>query len=233
MLPWTLLATATIPGDGEEMRLYRRGGEFSIRVSSYELMNSRVHGSEEALAELALPKLSRRARLRILIGGLGIGYTLAAVLKLIGPRDEAVVAELVPAVVRWNRGPLAALAGRPLSDRRVKVIERDVAAVIRDGAGSFDAILLDVDTGPKALTQDSNAQLYTLPGLRLAHAALRPGGILGIWSGGSDPSFVRRMNEAGFSVEEIRARARMEHGGARYVIWLARPASRSSDRSVR
>ncbi|MEO8033745.1 MAG: hypothetical protein ABI837_04885 [Acidobacteriota bacterium] len=230
MLPWTLLDRAPLPGSVDEIKLYKRGSEYSIRLANCELMNSRVHGSEEALAELAFEKIARRPHPRVLIGGLGLGYTLAAVLRLLGPRGSAVVAELVPAVVSWNRGPLGPLAGNPLRDRRVTVKEADVARIIGEEPGGFDAILLDVDTAPKALTQDSNSQLYTLAGLRATHAALRPEGVLGIWSGGPDPAFVKRMAQAGFQVSEVRARARTEHGGARYLIWLAQ---RGKDRKVR
>jgi spermidine synthase len=220
LIPWTLLDRAALPGSTEEIRLYQRGDEFAIRVANYELMNSRVHGSEEALAELAFARLPTRP-LRTLIGGLGLGYTLAAALRGIGDRGEAVVAELVPAVVTWNRGPLAHLAGRPLDDPRTRIVEGDVARVIRENRGGFDAILLDVDTGPRALTHEDNRQLYDAKGLRAAHAALRPKGVLAIWSGAPDTAFTRRLSDAGFAVEEVRARARGEKGRAHYIVWLA------------
>lgn len=221
MIPWTLLDCAQLPNSQEEIRLYQRGEEFAIRVANYELMNSRVHGSEEALADLAFAKLSGRSSLRVLIGGLGIGYTLRAALRGLDAHGEAVVAELVPAVVRWNRGPLADLAGRPLDDPRVRVVEQDVARVIREERGGFDAILLDVDTGPRALTHEDNRRLYDASGLRAAHAALRPRGVLAIWSSASDPAFTQRLRESGFLVEEVRARARGEGGRAHYIVWLA------------
>ncbi len=221
MIPWTLLDRALLPGSNEEIRLHQRGSEFAIRVSNYELMNSRVHGSEEAMADLAFGKLGGRTPLRVLIGGLGLGYTLAAALRGIGALGEAVVAELVPAVVRWNRGPLADLAGRPLADPRTRVVEGDVARVIREDRLGFDAILLDVDTGPRALTHENNRQLYDANGLRASHAALRPGGVLAIWSGGPDPAFLRRLHDAGFAVEEVRARARGDGGRAHYLVWVA------------
>ncbi len=224
MIPWTLLDRAQLPNSEEEIRLYQRGEEYAIRVANYELMNSRVHGSEEALAELAFARLSGRSPLRVLIGGLGIGYTLAAALRALDPRGEAVVAELVPAVVRWNRGPLAELAGRPLDDPRVRVVENDVARVIREDRAGFDAILLDVDTGPRALTHEDNRRLYDAPGLRASYAALRPRGILAIWSSASDPAFTQRLRDAGFDVEEVRARARGEGGRAHYIVWLAQRA---------
>lgn len=203
------------------MRLYQRGEEYSIRVGTCELMNSRMHGSEEALAELAFEKLAGCVNPRVLIGGLGMGYTLAAVLRFLGRGGHAVVSELVPAVVVWNRGPLRALAGSPLSDRRVTVREEDVVRVIASEPGGFDAILLDVDNGPRALTSAGNERLYGLEGLRSAHAALRSRGVLAIWSSGPDPAFVRRLRHAGFAVNEVRARARTGRGGARHMIWLA------------
>lgn len=221
MIPWTLLDRARLPDSAEEIRLYQRGSEFAIRVSNYELMNSRVHGSEEAMADLAFGKMSGRSPLRVLIGGLGLGYTLAAALRGIGEHGEAVVAELVPAVVRWNRGPLADLAGRPLDDSRTRIIEGDVARVIREDRSGFDAILLDVDTGPRALTHENNHQLYDADGLRAARTALRAGGVLAIWSGGPDPAFLRRLRDAGFAVNEVRARARGEGGRAQYIVWVA------------
>jgi len=214
MIPWTLIEDVTVPGSTEQMRLYKRGDEYSIRVANYELMNSRAHGSEEALAELAFDKLGAKRKLRVLIGGLGMGYTLAAVLRGLVHGGEAVVAELVPAVVAWNRGPLSSLAGNPLRDKRARVYRGDVTQAILDEKVGFDAILLDVDNGPEALTLDTNHRLYGLPGLRAAHAALRPGGVLAIW-------FVRRLRQCGFEVEEVRARARTGRGGARYVVWVA------------
>jgi spermidine synthase len=221
VIPWTLLANAPLPNSNEEIRLYQRGDEFAIRVANYELMNSRVHGSEEALADLAFAKLDGRAPLRVLIGGLGLGYTLAAALRGIGERGEAVVAELVPAVVTWNRGPLAKLAGHPLDDPRVSVIEGDVARVIKENRSRFDAILLDVDTSPSALTHEDNRKLYGAAGLRAIYDALRPRGVLTIWSSASDPAFTRRLREAAFEVEEVRARARGERGRAHYIVWVA------------
>lgn len=221
MIPWTLLDRAPLPNSNEEISLYQRGDEFAIRVANYELMNSRVHGSEEALADLAFAKLGGRSQLRVLIGGLGLGYTLAAALRGIGERGEAVVAELVPAVVRWNRGPLAPLAGHPLDDPRARVIEGDVARVIREDRSRFDAIMLDVDTSPSALTHENNRRLYDAAGLRAVHSALRPRGVLTIWSSTTDPAFTRRLHESAFEVEEVRARARGERGRARYVVWVA------------
>jgi spermidine synthase len=222
MLPWVLLDSARIPGEEGELKLYQRDSEFSIRVAQYELMNSRVYGSEDALGCLPGELLGQRRGARVLIGGLGMGYTLAAVLKDLGPGGTVVVAELVPAVVAWNRGPLSALAGNPLTDKRATVIERDVRKVIAAKAGAFDAILLDVDNGPASLVARTNERLYGVPGLRASFAALRPGGFLAVWSSDAEEAFTRRLREAGFEVELRRVRARGAAGGARYVIWVAR-----------
>jgi spermidine synthase len=227
MLPWTLLDTATIPGDGGEMRLYQRGTEYSIRVGSYELMNSRVHGSEDALASLVLRRLGDTRASRILVGGLGMGFTLAAVLQQTGVAAEVVIAELVPAVVAWHRGPLSVVSKGALDDPRVAIREEDVAAIIRAETSAFDAILLAVDNGPAGLTSKQNDRLYDLNGLRAAHASLRPGGILAVWSAGPDERFTKRLRQSGFETEEVKVRGRGEQGGSRYLIWLARRAARS------
>ena len=220
MRPWELLDTTTVPGDGRDLRLYRRGDEFSIKAGYSELMNSRVHGSEDALAELACQRLSDRPAPRVLIGGLGMGFTLAAALQQLGPDAEVVVAELVPAVVTWNRELLCGLAGHPLDDPRVTVHEGDVGQLIRSARGAYDAILLDVDNGPEGLTRKENDSLYSPAGLTAAMMALRPKGIFGVWSISPDQRFSKRLQQAGFSVEEIRARARGKHGGGRHMIWL-------------
>ena len=222
MIPWTLLDSAQVPGGGGEIRLYQRGSEYSIRVGSYELMNNRVHGSEDALASIACERLRDRDAPRVLVGGLGMGFTLAGVLKDLGPRGEVVVAELVPAVIAWNRGPLGAFAGNPLADPRVTVREGDVGQVIRSEKAAFDAILLDIDNGPAGLTSSMNDQLYGAAGLRAAHAALRPRGILAVWSAGPDPAFTRRLQQAGFEAEQVRVRGRGAAGGSRFLIWIAR-----------
>jgi spermidine synthase len=221
MIPWELIDSAKVPGDGGEIRLYRRAEEFSIRVDGGELMNSRVHGSEEALAELACGRIAGRPSPRVLIGGLGMGYTAAATLRGLGPGGRVVVAELVPALVEWNRGPLAHLAGRPLEDPRVSVREGDVARLLREEPGAYDAILLDVDNGPEPLTRKENARLYGRPGLETAFAALRRGGVLAVWSAGPDRAFAKNLHRAGFKVEEVSVPARGPRGGARHTIWLA------------
>lgn len=222
MIPWEQLGSATIPGDGGQMRLYRRGSEFSIRVGPYELMNSRVHGSEDALAKLACEGLVDRETARVLIGGLGMGFTLAGVLSRVGERADVVVAELVPEVVAWNRDQMAEVNGTALEDRRVTVREEDVATIIRSERGGYDAILLDVDNGPSALTSKANDRLYSFTGLQSAAAALRPRGILAVWSADHDPEFTRRLGRAGFAAEEKRVRGRGRAGGSRFLIWIAR-----------
>jgi spermidine synthase len=226
MVPWTLLGSATVPGDGGEMRLYRRGTEYSIRVGSYELMNSRVHGSEDALAWLVCERLGNVQKRAILIGGLGMGFTLAGVLHGCGDGSRVTVAELVPDVVTWNRGMLGAVSGNPLDDPRVRVAEEDVAAVMKRGRGKYDAILLDVDNGPAGLTSKANDWLYGPAGLRTAFAALRPNGILAVWSAGPDPAFTRRLQQAGFVSEEVPVRGRAANKGSRFLIWIARRPAR-------
>ena len=221
MIPWEFLESARVPGGEGELGLYRRGEEFAIRVGNRELMNSRVHGSEEALAELACARIAGRHRPRILIGGLGMGFTLAAALRGVGPEGRVVVAELVPGVVAWNRGPLAALAGHPLEDSRASVREEDVAQILRAERQSFDAILLDVDNGPEGLARKENDWLYSRPGLEAAHAALRPAGVLAVWSSGPHPVFAQRLRRAGFTVDEVQVPARSARKGRRHTIWLA------------
>lgn len=220
MKPWILLDTVAAPTRAEQLRLLQRDTEFSIKVGNYELMNSRAHGSEEALAELACARIAQRPHARVLIGGLGMGFTLAAALRALAADSEVVVAELIAAVVRWNRGPLAHLAGHPLRDARVGVREIDVAHVMRDQPRAYDAILLDVDNGPEGLTRKENDWLYGVAGLRAAHGALRRGGVLAVWSAAYDPAFTKRLVSAGFAVEEKRVRARGARGGSHHIIWL-------------
>ncbi len=225
MIPWEYLDSASVPGNGGEICLYRRGAEFSIRVGNRELMNSRIHGSEEALAELAYARIAGRPRPQILIGGLGMGFTLAAALRRLGPDGRVVVAELVPAVVTWNRGPLAAVAGHPLQDPRVSVREVDVAEIMRATPQTYDAILLDVDNGPEGLARKDNDWLYARPGLEAAHAALRPAGVLAVWSAAPNRVFAQRLCRTGFTVDTIHVPARSSGKGRRHTIWLARRAS--------
>ncbi|MCB9664015.1 MAG: hypothetical protein H6732_07865 [Alphaproteobacteria bacterium] len=220
MQRWELLDTGPVPDARGTMELFRRGTELAIRVDGRELMSSRMHGSEDALADLACDRVGGRPRARLLVGGLGMGFTLAAALARVGPEARVVVAELVPCVVRWNRDQLAHVAGRPLDDPRASVFEGDVGEAIRQAPAAWDAILLDVDNGPKGLTRPSNDWLYGWHGLKAAHAALRPGGILGVWSAAPDVAFTRRVARAGFDVEAVTVRARGKQGGRRHVVWI-------------
>jgi spermidine synthase len=192
-----------------------------IVLDRNELMNSRMSGSEEALATMTCQRLAALAAPRLLIGGYGMGFTLRAALASLGPKAAVTVAELVPEILDWARGPMAELTAGGLSDPRVTVVEGDVAALIAQGERSFDAILLDVDNGPDGLTCAGNDRLYSPPGLDAAKAALRPGGVLAIWSAAPDPAFSRRLARAGFDVDEVQVRARSNGKGPRHVIWFA------------
>ena len=220
VIPWVHLGTANVPGGGEELRLKRRGSEFSIMLGTNELMNSRLSGSEEALAKLSIEKITGSARPSILIGGLGMGFTLRAALAELGADARVEVAEIVPAVIGWARGEMAEVFGTCLDDPRVAIHEGDVGQLIRSAADAYDAILLDVDNGPEGLSRSSNDSLYNAAGLAAARRALRPGGVLAVWSSGPDAGFTRRLRQAGFAVEEVGVRARGKRG-ARHVIWLA------------
>lgn len=223
MNPWNLIDSSEIPANGGELRLYRRGEEYSIMIAGGgELMNSRMHGSEDALAELGCRHLAGEPRPRVLIGGLGMGFTLAAALKQLGAEAEVLVAELVPAVVQWNRDYLGEFAGQPLADPRSTVSVGDVAALIKKEHSAFDAILLDVDNGPEGLTHHENDWLYGTRGLLAAYQALRPAGVLAVWSAGPEHRFTERLRQTGFMVEEHRVRAHGGGKGARHTIWLAR-----------
>ncbi len=221
MIPWILLDSAQVPGDAEILKLWRRGAEFSIRLGVNELMNSRLRGSEEALATIACARLGGRERPRLLIGGLGMGFTFRAALGVLRSDAYVVVAELSPAVIAWAKGPMAELFGDSLGDPRANIVASDVGALIQIERSGFDAILLDVDNGPEAMTRASNDGLYDTNGLRAARAALRPGGILAVWSSGPDAHFPKRLKRAGFDVDEIRVHADGKRGGARHVIWFA------------
>jgi spermidine synthase len=231
VIPWSLIDTAQVPGAAEELRLMRRGAEFSIRLGSNELMNSRLGGSEAALATLACERIRARKRAEILIGGLGMGFTLRAALAVLGAEARITVAELVPAVAAWARGPMAEVFGDSLTDPRVRIHDADVASLIRHERSAFDAILLDVDNGPAGLTRTSNDGLYDAAGLSAAHSALRPGGVLAVWSAGQDADFARRLRQAGFALEEARVRANGARGGARHLIWIATRADRARQAS--
>ena len=216
-----LLATAKVPGGGEDLRLFRRDRDFMIVLDRNELMNSRMSGSEEQLATLTWERLRNRDKPRILIGGYGMGFTLRAALAVLPAGAEVVVAELVPEIIAWARGPMAELTAGGLDDPRVTVVEDDVASAIASARGSFDALLLDVDNGPDGLTRAANDGLYSSSGLAAAKAALAPSGILAIWSAAADPAFTRRLSAAGFATDAVQVRARSNGKGAQHTIWLA------------
>ncbi len=221
MIPRQLIDTASVPG-GAELRLFRRGEDFMIVLDRNELMNSRMSGSEEALAAMTCARIARVAAPHILIGGYGMGFTLRAALAALGGGARVTVAELVPEIVAWARGPMAALTAGCLDDPRVRLVTGDVAALIGAADRTYDAILLDVDNGPDGLTRLANDRLYAAPGLAAAKAALGAGGVLAIWSAAPDGRFARRLAEAGFAVEEAMVRARANGKGPRHVIWFAR-----------
>ncbi|KQX17878.1 MULTISPECIES: spermidine synthase [unclassified Sphingomonas] len=219
-----LIGTAQVPG-GAPLRLFRRGDDFMIVLDRNELMNSRMSGSEEALALMTIERLGGRiASPHVLIGGYGMGFTLRAALGMLPATARATVAELVPTIIEWARGPMADLTAGCLDDRRVTIVQSDVAEVIQAGRATYDAILLDVDNGPDGLVREANGWLYSMRGLSAARAALRPGGVLAVWSAAPDVAFVRRLRGAGFDVDEVAVRARSNGKGPRHVIWFAQPA---------
>ena len=221
MRPWTLLGTATVPGEGAPLRLMQRGDEFVIMAGTNPLMNSRMSGSEEDLATLSWERIAGRKSPHILIGGLGMGFTLRAALAVVPAEVRITVAEIVPEIVAWARGPLAHIFGGCLNDPRVTIAVDDVGRLIAQHKTAYDAILLDVDNGPEGLSRDGNDRLYSLSGLSKARAALKPGGMLAVWSAHPDAKFTRRLRETGFRVEEIGVRERHGKKGARHTIWLA------------
>ncbi len=223
MTPRELIDIAHVPG-GQELRLFRRGGDFMIVLDRNELMSSRMSGSEEALAVLSCERLGDRAAPHLLIGGYGMGFTLRSALADLGPDAQVTVAELVPEIIKWARGPMVELAAGCLDDPRVRLIEDDVVAIIAAASGTYDAILLDVDNGPDGLTRNGNDRLYSMRGLAAAKAALKPGGVLAVWSAAPDNAFARRLADAKFSVEEVAIRARSNGKGPRHVIWFATKA---------
>jgi spermidine synthase len=231
MIPRELLGTAQIPGGGE-LRLFRHDRDFMILLGRDELMSSRMAGSEEALATMSCARITTCATPQLLIGGYGMGFTLRAALAALSAAARVTVCELVPEIIAWARGPMQELAANCLDDPRVALIEGDVAELIRASPGVFDAILLDVDNGPDGLVRKGNDMLYSEQGLRAAKTALRPGGVLAIWSAAKDENFARRLKRAGFAVDEVAVRARPNGNsvggtgigtgkGAKHIIWFA------------
>lgn len=221
MIPWKQIDTARVPGAEVELRLMQRGAEFSMKIGPNELMNSRLSGSEEALATLACRRLEAVKAPHLLIGGLGMGFTLRAALAVLGPKARITVAELVPAVIAWAKGPMAEIFGGSLSDPRASILCADVIEVIQSHPATFDAILLDVDNGPEGLIRKANDALYDPSGLKAIRRALRPGGVLAVWSSGPHPAFSKRLRDGGFDVKEVAVRATARRSGARHVIWFA------------
>jgi len=221
MIPWSQIGSSRVPGADVELRLMRRGAEFSMMLGPNELMNSRLSGSEEALATLACRQIEAVKAPHLLIGGLGMGFTLRAALAVLGSEARVTVAELVPAVIAWAKGPMASIFGDSLGDPRARILRADVVEVIQSHASAFDAILLDVDNGPEGLIRKANDALYNLKGLRAIRRALRPGGVLAVWSSGPNPGFTKRLRDAGFAVNEVAVRATAKRSGARHVIWFA------------
>jgi spermidine synthase len=206
--------------DGTVLKLIRRGDEFVILANGKSLMSSRMHGSEEALATFACQKAQQLKKPRVLVGGLGMGFTLRAALDLLPPDAEVVVVEIVPAVVEWNRGPLGPLAGEPLNDSRVRVEIDDVAITLGSHPGQFDAVLLDVDNGPTAFAASNNAGLYDDRGIAAAFSALKMDGVLAVWSAREDRKFEQRLRHGRFAVEVKRVRGRLKKGGPSHTIFL-------------
>jgi spermidine synthase len=221
MQPWVHLGTANVPGDSGELRLMQRGSEFVIMAGRILLMNSRMSGSEESLAALSWERIAGRPKPHILVGGLGMGFTLRKLLAITGNDARITVAELVPEVEEWARGPLAPIFAGSLDDPRVRIEVADVGALIAAGKAAHDAILLDVDNGPDGLSRPGNDRLYSAKGLAATRASLRPGGVLAVWASEPDAKFTSRLGSAGFRVEERTVRERSNGKGARHTIWLA------------
>ena len=212
MKKWNLLDQANMP-DGNTLSLHERDGRFTIRVAGIDLMSTHQHASEEKLAELACAHIRTKPGARVLIGGLGFGFTLRAAMAAVSKDASLVVAEIMPAIISWNINPAFDLSVDLLTDPRVETLQRDVADVLKEEPGGFDSIILDVDNGPAALSTAANGMLYRRSGLLLAKNALRPGGVVGYWSASADPAFARLMNNAGFDVEMQKCRAHATSGG--------------------
>jgi spermidine synthase len=225
MKPWQLLGQTLTP-DGTVLKLVLRGDEYIILAKGKSLMSSRMHGSEEALAAFACQRVRTLKQPKVLIGGFGMGFTLRATLDILPPNATVVVAELFPAVVEWNRGPLGSLAGRPLEDKRVEVEIADVAVTLSSRPGQFDAVILDVDNGPSAFTASNNAGLYDDRGIAAAYAALKMDGVLAVWSAREDRKFEQRLRHGRFAVQVEQVRGRLKNGGPRHTIFLAHKSPR-------
>ena len=221
MIAWENIDRVRIPGQEQEITLQKRGSEFSIRTAGVELMNSRVHGSEDELARLTCDRIKHREGLKLLIGGLGMGFTLASALKHTRADARIIVSELIYAVIMWNREFLGHLSGMPLNDPRVQVKQEDVATAIQSKKSYWDAIVLDVDNGPEGLTRKENNRLYGSAGLKAAFCALRPGGMLSVWSAGDNEAFTRLLGQCGFHTTKKMVRARNSQKGGRHILWLA------------
>jgi spermidine synthase len=220
MIPRELIGEAEVPG-GPPLRLFRRGSDFMIVLERNELMSTRMHGSEVALGTMACDRLAGHKAPHLLIGGYGMGYTLRAVLGQLGPGAHVTLVELVPGIIDWARGPMAAVTAGCLDDPRVTLTLGDVGASMAHSNAQYDAILLDVDNGPEGLTRAANDGLYSPQGLANAKQALRPGGILAVWSAAPDTAFGRQLERGGFSVETVKVRARETGKGATHIIWFA------------
>jgi spermidine synthase len=220
VIPRELVGVAEVPG-GPPLHLVRHGDDFMIMLDRNELMSSRMSGSEVALGTMTCQRLNSAAGARLLIGGYGMGFTLRAVLAALGPAARITLAELVPGIIDWARGPMQAMAQDCLDDPRVEIVIDDVARLIGAARHSYDAILLDVDNGPDGLTRQANDGLYSARGLESARAALRPGGILAVWSASPDAAFTRRLKRAGFAVDEVKVRARANGKGPTHTLWFA------------
>ena len=223
MIPWTLLGSASIPNNGGELELTQREKEFSIHLKGVrgELMNSRVHCSELALAELGCAHIQGVENTKVLVGGLGMGFTLAAALKATSKSSQVVVAELVPEVIEWNKGPLGVCAGRPLNDHRAQVHLGDVAELFKTKQATYDVVLLDVDNGPEGFTHADNNNLYSIESLQAIRQTLHPNGVLAIWSAWNDPKFTTQLKKARFKVQTQTVRAH-KGKGSRHTIYLAK-----------
>ncbi len=228
--PWEILGESRT-SDGNAISLTRRGRDYLILVDGKPLMGSDMKGSEQALASYACARAKELEEPCVLVGGLGMGFTLRAAVDLMPPRGRVIVSELIEAVVEWNRGELGALAARPMDDRRVSVDVGDVGALLRRSPGKFDAVMLDVDNGPTAFTQSANQSLYGNAGILAARASLKPGGVFAVWSAWEDRKFEHRLRYHGFAVEVHRVRARLKSGGPRHTIFVGSLEDKTGARS--